>query len=376
MNLAYAAALLTAVSLVALLPSDALGKKKKKKSDEEPVTQVLELPKDPPVAVVADTRRLVFHTSPLSAKGLLSQQTRDALKALLRAASGASIVKLRAFAAGSGDIRRVQAIVSETFTERRVALPALSVVQVGGLPREGAQVVLESVSVAKKEVNPHGLVFVSGQAQANSQPLQPLAPLAEKAAVDLDTALAAARVAPGGVLRVTCFLSALDDLVTIRQLMEKRYAGAAFNYVQTQRGSARSIVECEAVARLASAPPSPVDLVNPDGLPKSQAYTQMALVNTPRVAFTGLQMAFGLQDKDARLAFQRLQKALETVNATLKDVVMASAYPLHPSIAEQVKKIRAEFYDQAHPPGSTMLPFEGLPSIDGSFGVEVVAALK
>src|SRR5215472_16866275 len=134
--------------------------KKKKKSDED-VTQVLQLPKDPPSAVVAETARLGFVVSPLSSKGLLSQQVRDALKTLQRSVGGAGIVKLRAFVAGSGDVRRVQAIVSETFTDRRQPLPALSVVQVGGLPLEGAQVVIEATVVGKKEVNPNGLVFIA-----------------------------------------------------------------------------------------------------------------------------------------------------------------------------------------------------------------------
>ena len=57
---------------------------KKKKKDGRGITQVLQLPKDPPSAVTAETARLVFHVSPLSAKGLLSQQVRDALKALPR----------------------------------------------------------------------------------------------------------------------------------------------------------------------------------------------------------------------------------------------------------------------------------------------------
>ena len=118
--------------------------------------------------------------SPLSTKGLLSQQVRDALKALHRTVGGSSIVKLRAFVAGSGDMRRVQAIVSETFTDRRLSLPALSVVQVGGLPLEGAQVVLESVSVAKKESNPHGLIYISGQAASAEKPLEAVAPLADR----------------------------------------------------------------------------------------------------------------------------------------------------------------------------------------------------
>ena len=66
---------------IVLFTSSVLCFAKKKKTEEE-MTQVLALPKDPPSAVVADVPRLVFHVSPLSAKGLLSQQTRDALKNL------------------------------------------------------------------------------------------------------------------------------------------------------------------------------------------------------------------------------------------------------------------------------------------------------
>lgn len=47
---------------IAIGPAEAF--KKKKKEDE---TQTLQVPKDPPGAVVAETRRLVFHVTPLSA---------------------------------------------------------------------------------------------------------------------------------------------------------------------------------------------------------------------------------------------------------------------------------------------------------------------
>jgi enamine deaminase RidA (YjgF/YER057c/UK114 family) len=38
-----------------------------------------------------------------------------------------------------------------------------------------------------------------------------------------------------------------------------------------------------------------------------------------------------------------------------------------------IRKVRPEFYDQEHPPASTMLPFEGLPSLDAGFAVDVIA---
>src|ERR1700687_4753389 len=97
------------LALCALAAFAAPSNRKKKKSEDD-VTQVLQLPKDPPSAVIAETGRIGFYVSPLSSKGLLSQQVRDALKALHRSVGSATIVKLRAFVAGSGDMRRVQAI--------------------------------------------------------------------------------------------------------------------------------------------------------------------------------------------------------------------------------------------------------------------------
>jgi len=103
---------------------------------------------------------LIFNVSPLSAKGLLSQQTREALKAILKANGGAQVVHLRAFIAGSGDIRRVPQIVSEVFTGKKMQLPSVSIIRAGALPLENAQVVIEAVSAGKKEVNPDGLAFI------------------------------------------------------------------------------------------------------------------------------------------------------------------------------------------------------------------------
>src|SRR5579862_480193 len=121
-------------------PTVAPENKRKKKAEE---TQVLALPPELPSAVTAETDRLAFQVTPLSSKGLISQQTRDALKVLLRSNRG-PIVKLRAFVSGSGDLRRIGEIVGEMFLEKHMPLPALTVALVGALPLEGAQVVLEA----------------------------------------------------------------------------------------------------------------------------------------------------------------------------------------------------------------------------------------
>jgi enamine deaminase RidA (YjgF/YER057c/UK114 family) len=36
-------------------------------------------------------------------------------------------------------------------------------------------------------------------------------------------------------------------------------------------------------------------------------------------------------------------------------------------------RLRTEFIDPAHPPVSTVLPFEGLPGMDSSFAIEAAA---
>ena len=72
----------------------------------------------------------------------------------------------------------------------------------------------------------------------------------------------------------------------------------------------------------------------------------------------------------------RLAKSLEPAGAKLTGVAMSSIYPLSSMITEKVRAIRFEFYDKTRPPASTMLTFEGLPSLDATFGVEVVAVAQ
>ena len=348
-------------------------KKKKKKPDEEPPTQVLELPPEPPNAVVAETSRLAFHVAPLSSKGLLSQQVRDGLRAIARLTHGDPVVRLRAFVAGTGDLRRVQAIVSETFSERRTSLPVLSVIQVGALPMEGAQVALEAVSVEKRVVNAEGLAFVAGQQVASEEPTLEVAPLVEKSIAQLKTAVEGVGETPDEVRRVTCFVSSLADHAKASAAVTQAFPEAASHFVQIQRVPTRSVAECEAVAGLSKAPGAPFRLVNPAGLAKSESYSQVALVAAPRIALTGTQMAFNQQEDDARLAFQRLEKSLEAVKTNLKNTVAASFYPLSQRSTELVRKVRFDYMDKANPPASTLLPFEGLPSLDASFGMDVIA---
>jgi len=146
--------------------------------------------------------------------------------------------------------------------------------------------------------------------------------------------------------------------------------------VQLHRSPFRGVVECEAVAKAARKSAGPVEFQNPPGLTASPNFSQLALVSASRLVLTGTQMSYGYQDSDARLAFQRLSKALDQGGSSIKDIVFSSVYPLSTSLAEQVRRIRFEFFDKSRPPASTLLPFEGLPAMDAGFAVDVVALAK
>jgi enamine deaminase RidA (YjgF/YER057c/UK114 family) len=365
MNFARWVALACAFSLLC-----ATAQRNRKKEEE---TQTLQVPKDLPAAVVGETRRLAFHVTPLSARGLLSQQIRDALKVVARDSGGETVLKIRAFVAGTGDLRRVRDLVSAVFTERKQPLPCLSLIQSGGLPLEGAQVVLEYVTAARKDLHPYGLAFLSAQAATSENPQDPVPPLTAKALGALREAVRTAGSEPADVLRVTCFFSSLDKLEASRELVSAQYPKAALNFIQTERAPARAMASCEAVARLAWNTGTALLLKDAAGLPAEPGQSQMALVGAPRVVLTGTQVSFGYEDKDARLAFERSRRVLEHAGASMADVAFAHYYPLSAGIAAQVRKIRAEFFNNTHPPAGSMLLFESLPSMDAGFAVDMVA---
>ena len=331
-------------------------------------------PKELPAAVAGDTRRLTFHVTPLSAKGLLSQQIREALKLVTHEGGEERILQLRAFVAGSGDVRRVHDLVSEIFTERRQQLPALSLVQSGGLPLEGAQVVFEYTAEARKDVDPYGLAFLSAQAASAADPQSPIAPLVAQSVAALGRSLqAAARGTPAEVLRVTCFLSSLENLAASRQTVQAEYPGAVLDFIQTERAPARALAACEAVARLTHDVRTGLRLIHAETAPADPGASQIALIGAPRVVLTGTQVSFGYEEKDARLAFERLRRILEQSGASLRGAAFLHYYPLSAGIAAQVRKVRSEFFSAPDPPAGSMLLFESLPSPDAGFAMDAVA---
>ncbi len=333
--------------------------KRKNKKDTEPPTQVLPPLPDPPDAIAADTARLSFQVSPLSNKGLLSQQIRDALKALLRDNHGAQIVKLRAFVAGSGDLRRVQQIVVDEFTDRKMTLPVISTIQVGALPMVGAQVVMEATSVEKRAVNPNAVIFLPSA--EGTDPAGPVGYLRQRAKTN-------------EMLRVTCFLSSLEDTASTQAAATAAFPGAAVDIVQPQRQSLRSYAACEGVARQTD--------LNPRTIAGSFASKQQVLdtvkmmgyyTQSPKIIFTSTKLVFREEDADVRLAFQRLEKAMEPLGAKPQDIFWTSIYALTNPVGAKTATLEKDFVGpNAVGPGASML-FEGLPSTDATAAIEIIA---
>src|SRR6185312_2704059 len=243
------------------------------KTQQDKVSDKLKLPEDPPLVAVGETSHLTFEVSPLSGKGLLSEQTRDALKAILKLNKNTPIVHIRAFSAGNGDVRRIPQIVADVLGDKH-SLPSVSVVQAGDLTLDGAQVVLETISVSKKEVSKEGVTFVPAQTVVADQADSSAKPLLQKAMDQLAAKMSGTPVA------VTCYVSSLEGGEDLLAMVQSRFVGAAVNLVQPRRIPWRVSAACEGAVRGGT--------------------------SAARLAFSGTQVAFGSEEKDAALAVQRL----------------------------------------------------------------------
>jgi enamine deaminase RidA (YjgF/YER057c/UK114 family) len=332
----YPVLLFLVVGGTLLTPSSALGQigagekepviSKKKNKNEDLPTQVRGALRQPPAALEADATHLSFLAAPLSARGLLSQQTREALRYLIVQARGAQFVRLRAFVAGTGDLRRVPQLVSEIFADRHLALPVVTTVQAGLLGLDNAQVLVEATLQQNRVANPDGVRFVSAEGDT-----------AEAALAKLKQT--------GELLRATCYVPALEGRAPAEGVF-------LIQFIQPQKLSGQTGTTCEGVTRGAGGGGVRGTLV-----------------------FTGEQMAFGYAEADARLAFERLEKTLASAGCSLKNAVVLNFYPLSRQLGEMALEAGQGFLDPAHSPaGLRGVVFEGLPSMDGAFAIEVVAA--
>jgi enamine deaminase RidA (YjgF/YER057c/UK114 family) len=84
-------------------------------------------------------------------------------------------------------------------------------------------------------------------------------------------------------------------------------------------------------------------------------------------------MAFQDRDQDLRLAYGRLGRALETMKAAFPSTLMLDVYSPNPATAQKAAALAREFLGSASPAESTLI-VEGLPSLDATVAIELVAA--
>jgi enamine deaminase RidA (YjgF/YER057c/UK114 family) len=223
------------------------------------------------------------------------------------------------------------------------------VVQVGALPLEGAQVVIESISADKKTANPNGLAFFAAQRARD----------AAGAVAQIESAAAGVQVAAADMLQVTCFLNSLEDVAAARAAVARGFPGAAADFVENQRLSTERSAQCEAVGRRSAA-----------GKPQ-EITPGAALVNSTKLVISGTQMAFREQDSDLRLAFERLEKSLQPLGVTSQDVILFHFYPLTRTVGEKLHALQPAWFPKST---GAMVQVEALPSVDASMAMEVIAA--
>jgi hypothetical protein len=270
---------------------------------------------------------------------------------LLRDTHGETIIKLRAFVAGAGDARRVQAETTEIFTDHKLPLPVLSIIQVGALGYEPAKVVIEAVVATHRAENPGGLAFVAGQI-GKSLP---------EALAKLQHSASAAAVTPGEVLSTTCFTSRIEDYDATRASIQSLFPNALIDVVQALRDPLSDVSMCEAVGRLSSVSTAQSQVT-------WLSAARVTLVRSPQLIFTGMQLTFGSFLDDAHEAFLRLQRVASSIQP-VQAPVQVNAFSLSASAGSAVSKTTS--YPQST---FTVQTVEGLPAIDASAGIEAVLA--
>jgi enamine deaminase RidA (YjgF/YER057c/UK114 family) len=259
---------------------------------------------------------------------MLSQQVEDAIKAIDKANGAATILKLRAFVAGTGDLRRVQSIVNDFFTEHKWPLPVVTTVQAGAFPLEGAQVVLEAISEDKKVVNAAGLMFVPGVDAASG-------------AAAIHSLAGAMGSSASNALQVTCFADSMAEAEAARKAAATTFPKAAAVYLQSTRYTMGSHVSCEGIA-------------------------QNGPVRSTKLLFAAPQLGFG---DDAKSALERLDRELEPLGVHRTSSVLIGIYATSLATAKAAKALVA-------PSPSTAVFIEGLPALDATMAIDAVIPVE
>ena len=130
--------------------------------------------------------------------------------------------------------------------------------------------------------------------------------------------------------------------------------------------------------------PTKVRFLNPDGLTKPPAYSQVVEVTTPgRMVFISGQIAAGSDGKlvpgdfraQAVQVFENLKVALAAVGARFEHVVKINSYLLALEQQAVLREVRQLYINKAAPPASTSVRVVGFAREGVMLEVEAVAML-
>jgi|SRR5579862_1470810 len=287
-----------------------------------------------PIATIAETRRLAFHTSRAVGTGSLEEQTARALDDLLGREAGARLVRLRVFAVGSARLIEIRRILARHLSARGAPLPALSLLGVASLPDSGQLVQMETTVEASIAVDPRGIAFLAGLASASGDhTMGGLARVARQAGVTT-----------GDVLRVSCFYESADQLNATRQAVADTFPRAEVSLVHSYGQSEKPAVECEAIARMTDSTASGTRYINLAGERASPYFSRAALVAARRVVFSGTVAASYDAAADPAGVLDSIKVAVERLGSSLHDVAMTGNYWMDGPARERARLVREPYY--------------------------------
>ncbi|HET7206915.1 MAG TPA: RidA family protein [Terriglobales bacterium] len=128
-----------------------------------------------------------------------------------------------------------------------------------------------------------------------------------------------------------------------------------------------------------------VQLLNPETMPKSVGYSQLAIVTGGKLVFIAGQVAVdkagGVVGKDdfraqTQQVFENLKAALEAAGGTFHDVIKLNSYFVDMSHVADFREVRDKYIDLKTPPASTAVQVSRLFRPEFLIEIEAVAVIQ
>jgi enamine deaminase RidA (YjgF/YER057c/UK114 family) len=125
--------------------------------------------------------------------------------------------------------------------------------------------------------------------------------------------------------------------------------------------------------------------VNPPGLVRPTGYTHVVVAPDGRTVYVAGQVAFDSTGQvvgggdfraQSERVFRNLQRALESVDGSLENVVKTTTYITDLKHVPTLREVRGKYLDPAHPPANTLLVVSSLARPDLLIEIEAVAVLR